>query len=66
MSFIYTHNTSPRKFKRVIKNKSYHEAVEKQNKLLRAKGIIVLNDFKFDKTKEARQETYNTFYKGGK
>lgn len=39
---------------------------EEQNKLLRAKGIIVLNDFKFDKTKEARQETYNTFYKGGK
>ncbi len=39
---------------------------EEQDKLLRAKGIIVLNDFKFDKTKEARQETYNTFYKGGK
>ena len=39
MSFIYTHNTSPRKFKRVIKNKSYYEAVEKQNKLLRSIGI---------------------------
>ena len=33
MSFIYTHNTSPRKFKRVPKTKSYYEAVEKQNKL---------------------------------
>jgi hypothetical protein len=39
---------------------------EKQNKLLRAKGIIVLNDFKFDKNKKARQETYITFYKRGK
>ena len=39
MSFIYTHNTSPRKFKRVVKNKSYYEAVEKQNKLLRSIGI---------------------------
>jgi len=39
MSFIYTHNTSPRRFKRVIKNKSYYEAVEKQNKLLRSIGI---------------------------
>ena len=39
MSFIYTHNTSPRKFKRVIKNKSYYEAVEKQNKLLRSIGV---------------------------
>jgi len=39
MSFIYTHNTSARKFKRVIKNKSYYEAVEKQNKLLRSIGV---------------------------
>ena len=34
MSFIYTHNTSPRRFKKVIKNKSYYEAVDKQNKLI--------------------------------
>jgi|TARA_B100000035_G_scaffold225632_1_gene194108 hypothetical protein len=39
MSFIYTHNTSPRRFKKVIKNKSYYEAVDKQNKLLRSLGI---------------------------
>ena len=39
MSFIYTHNTSPRRFKRVVKNKSYYQAVEKQNKLLRSLGI---------------------------
>ena len=39
MSFIYTHNTSPRRFKKVIKNKSYYEAVEKQNKLLKSLGI---------------------------
>ena len=39
MSFIYTHNTSPRRFKKVIKNKSYYAAVEKQNKLLRSLGI---------------------------
>ena len=39
MSFIYTHNTSPRRFKKVIKNKSYYEAVDKQNKLLRSIGI---------------------------
>ena len=39
MSFIYTHNTSPRKLKRVPKTKSYYEAVEKQNKLLRSIGI---------------------------
>ena len=39
MSFIYTHNTSPRKLKRVVKNKSYYEAVEKQNKLLCSIGI---------------------------
>ena len=35
MSFIYTHNTSPRRFKKVIKNKSYYEAVDKQNKQIR-------------------------------
>ena len=39
MSFIYTHNTSPRRFKRVVKNKSYYQAVEKQNKLLHSIGI---------------------------
>ena len=39
MSFIYTHNTSPRKLKRVAKTKSYYEAVENQNKLLRSIGI---------------------------
>lgn len=39
-------------------------AKEKQNKLLRSKGIIVLDDFKFDKTKKERQETLNKFYKG--
>ena len=39
MSFIYTHNTSPRRFKKVIKNKSYYEAVDKQNKLLKSLGI---------------------------
>ena len=38
MSFIYTHNTSPRRFKKVIKNKSYYEAVDKQNKLLNSDG----------------------------
>jgi len=38
---------------------------EKQNKLLRKKGVVILNDFKFDKTKKAKQETYNTFYKKG-
>ena len=39
MSFIYTHNTSPRRFKKVIKNKSYYEAVDKRNKLLKSLGI---------------------------
>ena len=39
MSFIYTYNTSPRRFKKVIKNKSYYAAVEKQNKLLKSLGI---------------------------
>tara|TARA_R110000823_G_scaffold94626_1_gene206812 strand:+ start:332 stop:481 length:150 start_codon:yes stop_codon:yes gene_type:complete len=39
---------------------------EKQNKLLREKGFIVLDDFKYDKTKEAKQETIKTFYKGVK
>ena len=41
-------------------------AKEKQNKLLRSKGIIVLDDFKFDKTKKEKQETLNKFYKGGR
>mgnify|MGYP005991920941 FL=1 len=39
MSLIYTHNSSPRRFKRVVKNKSYREAVEKQRKFLRSLGI---------------------------
>ena len=39
MSFIYTHNISPRKLKRVANTKSYYEAVENQNKLLRSIGI---------------------------
>ena len=40
MSFIYTHNTSPRKFKRVPKTKSYYEAVEKQNKFSKIANVI--------------------------
>ena len=39
MAFIYTHNTSPRKYKRVVKNKSYYEAKKEQEKLLRSMGI---------------------------
>ncbi len=39
MGLIYTHNTSPRKFKRVIKNKSYHKAVKEQRKYLKSLGI---------------------------
>ena len=39
MSLIYTHNSSPRRFKRVVKNKSYREAVEKQRKYLISLGI---------------------------
>ena len=39
MALIYTHNTSPRRYKRVVKNKSYREAVEKQRKFLRSLGI---------------------------
>ena len=39
MSLIYTHNTSPRRFKRVVKNKSYREAVEKQRQYLKSLGI---------------------------
>ena len=39
MGLIYTHNTSPRKFKRVVKNKSYHKAVKEQRKYLKSLGI---------------------------
>ncbi len=39
MAFIYTHNSSPRKYKRVVKNKSYYEAKKEQEKLLRSMGI---------------------------
>ena len=39
MSLIYTHNTSPRRFKKVVKNKSYREAVEKQRQYLKSLGI---------------------------
>ena len=39
MALIYTHNTSPRRYKRVVKNKSYREAVERQRKFLRSLGI---------------------------
>lgn len=39
MAFIYTHNTSPRKYKRVVKNKSYYEAKKQQDKLLKSMGI---------------------------
>ena len=39
MSLIYTHNSSPRRYKKVIKSKSYREAVEKQRKYLRSLGI---------------------------
>ena len=39
MALIYTHNTSPRRYKKVVKSKSYREAVEKQRKYLRSLGI---------------------------
>ena len=39
MAFIYTHNSSPRKYKRVVKNKSWREAKQQQEKLLRSMGI---------------------------
>ena len=39
MALIYTHNTSPRRYKRVVKNKSYRKAVERQRKFLRSLGI---------------------------
>ena len=39
MSLIYTHNSSPRRYKKVVKSKSYREAVEKQRKFLRSLGI---------------------------
>ena len=45
-----------------------NKIIEKEDKykILRAKGIIVLDDFKFDKTKKDIKETYKTFYKGEK
>ena len=39
MVLIYTHNTSPRKFKRVIKTKSFYKAKQEQDKLLKSMGI---------------------------
>ena len=39
MALIYTHNSSPRRFKRVVKSKSYYAAVEKQKKYLKSLGI---------------------------
>ena len=39
MAFIYTHNSSPRKYKRVVKNKSWRDAKAEQDKLLRSMGI---------------------------
>ena len=39
MSLIYTHNSSPRRYKKVVKNKSYREAVQKQRQYLKSLGI---------------------------
>ena len=39
MALIYTHNSSPRRFKRVVKNKKYYEALAERDKLLRRLGI---------------------------
>ena len=39
MALIYTHNSSPRRFKRVVKNKKYYEALAERGKLLRRLGI---------------------------
>ena len=39
MALIYTHNTSPRRYTKLVKSKSYREAVEKQRKYLRSLGI---------------------------
>ena len=39
MAFIYTHNSSPRKYKRVVKNKSWRDAKAEQDKLLKSMGI---------------------------
>ena len=39
MALIYTHNTSPRRYKKVVKSKSYREAVEKQRQYLKSIGI---------------------------
>ena len=41
MALIYTHNSSPRKFKRVIKTKSFYKAKQEQDKLLKSMGIDV-------------------------
>ena len=71
MSFIYTHNTSPRRFKKVIKNKSYYEAVDKQNKLLRSLGIdphrtIRRDSFKVMPLEQVGKLQTFTSYKGVK
>tara|TARA_B100000902_G_C26658119_1_gene597081 strand:- start:4 stop:363 length:360 start_codon:yes stop_codon:yes gene_type:complete len=39
MVLIYTHNSSPRKFKRVKKNNKYYEAIAERDRLLRKVGI---------------------------
>ena len=39
MALIYTHNSSPRKFKRVIKTKSFYKAKQEQDKLLKSMGM---------------------------
>ena len=39
MALIYTHNSSPRRYKKVVKSKSWYKAKEEQNKLLRSMGI---------------------------
>ena len=39
MALIYTHNSSPRRYKKVVKTKSYYKAKEEQDKLLRRMGI---------------------------
>ena len=39
MALTYPHISSPRRFKRVVKSKSYYAAVEKQKKYLKSLGI---------------------------
>ena len=36
---------------------------EKDNKVLRNKGILILDDFKFDTSKKQIKETLNNLYK---